>query len=197
MVSCRRTQPTVILLAILASSSRCCRALAPLRCGVMQHSSSNAALFDGHCHLQMVGDPAVMEQQVQRARDAGVTRAVICATSQKDWAAVEDLAVKYPDFLIPSYGIHPWWLREHLEEEKRDAPAAAKEGGWQQRLVAQLEKNRRAGVGECGLDRTRRKEVSLDEQEEAMMQHLEVAAQLQRHATLHCVGAFGRLLGRR
>ncbi|KAG5189221.1 hypothetical protein JKP88DRAFT_353179 [Tribonema minus] len=122
-------------------------------------------------------------------------QSVLDKARQKDWAAVEDLAVKYPDFLIPSYGIHPWWLREHLEEETRDAAAAAKEGGWQQRLVAQLERNRRAGVGECGLDRTRRKEVSLDEQEEAMMQHLEVAVRLQRHATLHCVGAFGRLLG--
>lgn len=53
--------------------------------------SNLQGLFDAHCHLQMFGQPdsAAVREQVEQARAAGVERAVVCATSCKDW---EDVA---------------------------------------------------------------------------------------------------------
>lgn len=167
--------------------------------------------------------------------------------------------LQYPDFVIPSYGIHPWWLAEHLasnacdchadmepsvigiskgggvqthdasmmhglsdhghqhqssaadgalsshgggcsgqrhdkhrnpeqsaqyhehhlggddtrhgEGDSSSSSSSSDSGGragteWLAALSSRLAADGSAGVGECGLDRGRRKEVSLDVQEE-------------------------------
>eukprot|EP00953_Heterococcus_sp_UTEX-ZZ885_P005393 3379-Heterococcus_DN1.PRE.1 len=236
-----------------------------------------SGLYDAHCHLQMVAgssssssdvsSSSAVHDEVTAAQAAGVVRAVVCATSTEDWAAVDTLATQHPDFVIPSFGIHPWWLAGHLARSNADASsqgiaaaaaAATINSGadssssstvWQQELRRLLLKHEHAGVGECGLDKMRRREVPLDVQQEVssafallshamisivaaqssesalqggilvllsilpcvndkankntrcltlhdqvMLQQLAIAADLERVTTLHCVGAFGRML---
>jgi hypothetical protein len=54
-------------------------------------------LYDAHCHLQMVASSSscsAVRDEVTAAQAAGVVRAVVCATSAEDWAAVDTLATQ-------------------------------------------------------------------------------------------------------
>lgn len=132
--------------------------------------------FDTHCHLQ---DPRLapdLTGVLTRARAAGVTRLVCCATREQDWAAVLELR-RRPGIGI-MLGLHPWHV-------------AAAVPGWLDRLEAQL-LAQAAGVGECGLDfRPDHPDPAL--QERALIAQLRLAIRLDRPVSLHCVRAWGPL----
>ena len=154
-------------------------------------------LFDAHCHLQdrRLGEEkqgGESEEQrrhrrlddiVARARSAGVAGVACCACSEDDWHEVAALADRYPGFVHPSFGLHPWYL-----EGRRP--------GWGARLEALLRSRPGAGVGESGLDRaktSKRKLPPLDVQLEALREHARIARELRRPLTVHCVRAAGAL----
>ena len=84
--------------------------------------------------------------------------------------------------VTPFFGIHPW----------RVNPAAWKE---EMRLLESfLKKFPRAGIGETGLDNAAAA-FRLPLQREALKQHLELAARLNRPTALHCCRAWGTLAG--
>ena len=110
-----------------------------------------------------------------RARAAGVTRLVCCATREQDWAAVLELRRRHPGIGI-MLGLHPWHV-------------AAAAPGWLDRLEAQL-RAQPAGLGECGLDfRPDQPDPAL--QERALTAQLRLAIRLDRPVSLHCVRAWG------
>ncbi len=133
---------------------------------------------DSHNHLQdpRLSDPAPV---IAAMREAGVGRCVVNATREGDWPAVEKLALAYPDFVVPAFGIHPW--HTHTAES-----------GWQQRLADMLEKHPRSSVGECGLDQW----VSLppiEIQLPVFVDQLRLARETDRPLTIHCLKAWGPL----
>ncbi|XP_020083853.1 uncharacterized protein LOC109707161 isoform X2 [Ananas comosus] len=139
-------------------------------------------LFDAHCHLQDRRISAVAPQLIGAAVDSGVVRFAVNGVSERDWHLVKRMAEQYPS-VIPCFGLHPWyvaerspnWLRS-LREFFADTPTAA--------------------VGEIGLDRgSHGKKINFDEQEEVFLQQLELAKELERPVSVHCVRAFGDLLG--
>jgi TatD DNase family protein len=75
-------------------------------------------------------------------------------------------------------GIHPW-------------RAVTARSGWEDRLAAQLLRNR-AGLGECGLDFARRP-VDREAQVRIFRSHLRLAARHRRPVAIHCVRAWGAL----
>ena len=112
----------------------------------------------------------------------GTAPRFICGTSPADWEQVALLAERDKN-VTPFFGIHPWRLN----------PAAWKE---EMRLLESfLKKFPRAGIGETGLDKCRRGIPGLPLQREALKQHLELAARLNRPAALHCCRAWGTLAG--
>lgn len=144
-----------------------------------------AALFDAHNHLHLPQEGKGAAELVARAQAAGVSRAAVCSTSTQDWAVVASLRAEFPEFVRAQYGIHPWWLTE----QSADQPFA-----WAPELRARLEADPTAGVGETGLDKSRRSTASLAAQKRACVEHLRVARDLRRPVTLHCVRAYGSLL---
>lgn len=133
---------------------------------------------DSHNHLQdpRLGDAGPV---IALMRASGVSRCVVNATSEADWAAVEALALKYPDFIMPAFGIHPW--KAHTAAD-----------GWRERLAFLFEKHSHASIGECGLDQW----VSsppLEIQRSVFMAQLELARELGRAVTIHCLKAWGPL----
>lgn len=132
---------------------------------------------DSHNHLQ---DPRLGEAGpvIRAMRDAGVGRCVVNATCEADWPAVEALA--HPDFIMPAFGIHPW--KAHR--------AAA---GWRGRLASLLEKNPQASIGECGLDQWI-SSPPLEIQRPVFMTQLELAREMRRPITIHCLKAWGPLI---
>jgi len=133
---------------------------------------------DSHNHLQ---DPRLGDARpvIAEMRKAGIKRCVVNATCEADWAAVEALALEHPDFVSPAFGIHPW-----------KAHTAA--NGWCERLACLLDKHPQASIGECGLDQWVAT-PSLEIQRPVFMAQLQLARELRRPVTIHCLKAWGAL----
>jgi TatD DNase family protein len=134
---------------------------------------------DSHNHLQdpRLGDAAPV---IAAMRAVGVVRCVVNATCEADWAAVEKLALEHPDFVLPAFGIHPWKAHTALD-------------GWRERLASLLEKHPHASIGECGLDQW----ITLppmEIQRPVFMAQLELAREMLRPVTIHCLKAWGALI---
>ncbi len=135
--------------------------------------------IDAHNHLQdsRLGDPGPV---VAAMKLAGVTRCAANATREADWAAVENLAAVYPDFVVPVFGIHPWH-------------ASTARAGWQEKLQALLARYPQASLGECGLDHWVT-DPPMEIQRPIFIDQLRLARELDRPLTIHCLKAWGALL---
>ncbi|RFC49530.1 MAG: TatD DNase family protein [Verrucomicrobia bacterium] len=135
--------------------------------------------YDAHCHLQDPRFGQDIGSIVDTCRAQGLVRLVVNGTRESDWDRVSALAAQYPDLVIPSYGLHPWWSRER-------SPT------WLEDLEARLRADPRAGIGETGLDRWMEDPAPAD-QEDVLLAHLELAVRLHRPLSLHCLRAWGQL----
>ncbi|CAJ1420913.1 unnamed protein product [Effrenium voratum] len=137
-------------------------------------------LFDAHFHPQRLASAAARET-LQRAQESAVVAGAGCGCCPEDWHQLQQLAREFPDFLVPSFGVHPWWARD--------------DGGpWLPELRRLLLEHPHAGVGECGLDGGKKKEIPMQVQQEVMERQLSLAVELQRPVSLHCVAAHGAML---
>jgi TatD DNase family protein len=134
-------------------------------------------LTDAHNHLQFFDDP---EAIFREAREAGVDQMMVNGTEERDWEAVTRLAESHPEAIIPNFGLHPWQVGEHSKH-------------WLSTLRQFLEKYPKAGLGECGLDRWK-EPYDLDTQTECLRAQINLANDLTRPLTIHCLKAWGPLL---
>ena len=139
--------------------------------------ASPAKYLDSHIHLQKQHLAPVIDDILERARNAAVTRMFCNATREEDWQAVRDLAAGARE-IIPFLGIHPWF-------------AETAGAGWEERLLARLQQIP-AGIGETGLDKCCR--ADFGRQQQIFLIQLQMASELQRPLVIHCVKAWGRLL---
>lgn len=138
------------------------------------------AFVDAHLHLQdpRFGDSA--DKVISRAKEAGISRFFCNAIREDDWAAISEMASADRD-VVPFLGIHPWFGSTVRE-------------GWQQRLVeAAARYGREIGIGETGLDRSC--DIDLAVQQRLFSSHLELAAEKCWPVSVHCVRAWGALVG--
>jgi TatD DNase family protein len=131
--------------------------------------------YDAHNHLQ----DARLERDAVLAdlEKLPLARAIVNGTRESDWAAVLELHRRNSRF-VPSLGLHPWYVAEHTED-------------WFDHLKrAVVSEN--CAVGEIGLDHWM---LNYDpkEQEEVFAAQLNLAAELNRPVTIHCLKAWGRL----
>lgn len=133
------------------------------------------AWTDAHNHLQdpRLGDPAPV---IAAMRSAGIGRCVVNATREADWPTVESLALAYPDFVVPAFGIHPW-------------QAHTATAGWLERLAGILEKHPQASIGECGLDHWI-SSPPMGVQRQVFRDQLRLARAMDRTLTIHCLKAW-------
>jgi TatD DNase family protein len=135
---------------------------------------------DAHCHLQ---DPRFRDEIdgiVSACRAREIERVVVNGTRESDWESVAALARRFPGWVIPSYGLHPWWSRERSSD-------------WRIDLEARLAADPGAHLGETGLDRWM-KDPDPADQEEVLRIHLDLAVRYDRALSLHCLRAWGALL---
>lgn len=165
-------------------------------------------LYDAHNHLQDEWLEPHLDRIAADLEQAGVAGMVVNGTGPADWPQVAALARRYP-WVIPSYGLHPW--------DCGNRPA-----DWQDQLKAQLAIGTPAQtalsakvgvptvglakVGEIGIDRwildrakpddprlAGLRRAPLDEQIEVFVWQLNLAAELNRAASIHCIDAWGPL----
>lgn len=130
--------------------------------------------IDTHIHLQAY-NAKTAPQIIGEATACGVGKLVCAAITEADWAHIADLAVKYPQTVIPALGIHPWYL-ETLS------------AGWTQRLAEMLAHFPQALIGETGLDRHHNPVPEI--QAEVFRTHMDLAAQFNRPLLIHAVKAW-------
>lgn len=140
-------------------------------------------LFDAHNHLQDGKLHPFLPGILRDLAGLPLAGAVVNGTREADWPAVAALAGANP-WVLPSYGLHPWWLAERSPH-------------WQKRLTAQVESaiaaGKPVGLGETGLDRWMR-DHDLPAQEEALRVHIRLAARHNLPLSLHCLRAWGAML---
>ncbi|KAE9612511.1 hypothetical protein Lal_00033267 [Lupinus albus] len=138
-------------------------------------------LLDAHCHLQ---DPRILSKTpnlIKSAQDSGVVHFVVNGVSEQDWHLVKNLAQNHPS-IIPSFGLHPWYV-------------ADRSPNWFKTLKEYLDSTPSAAVGEIGVDKgSHGKNIDFSEQVGVLQQQLELAKDLNKPASIHCVRAFGDLL---
>ena len=134
-------------------------------------------LFDAHNHLhdERLGDRTA--DLVKVCVQEGLTAMVVNGSCEEDWPAVLQLAQQFPQ-VIPSFGYHPWYLHERTAD-------------WQQTLRHFLEQMP-AAIGEIGLDRWK-EGLDYGPQEEVFLWQLQLAAERNLPASIHCLQAWGRL----
>ena len=150
-------------------------------------------LFDAHNHLQDAWLAPHRARIFADLASAGVQSAVVNGSSEADWPDVTALAAAQA-LVRPSYGLHPWDVGNRGPD-------------WQSRLVACLDANPRAAVGEIGLDRwildrakpddarlAGLRRAPLAEQSEALLFQLDLATSRELPASIHCLDAHGPLL---
>jgi TatD DNase family protein len=135
-------------------------------------------LYDAHNHLQDERLAAHREAVLSALRREGVARMVVNGSCESDWPEVLALARGCPE-VIPAFGYHPWYVKERSSD-------------WQRALVRHLDAVPSA-IGEVGLDR-RMKDHDLEQQEEVFVWQLRMAAERNLPVSIHCLGAWGRLL---
>ena len=131
-------------------------------------------LYDAHNHLQDERLAGRLEE-ILRGGPAGC---VVNGTCEKDWAAVAELAKRH-EWIMPAFGLHPWFAKE-------------RSANWFDVLRRFLDETPRATVGEIGLDRWMR-EPDVADQEKVFLAQLELAAERNVAASIHCLKAWGHL----
>ncbi|XP_061351252.1 uncharacterized protein LOC133296308 isoform X2 [Gastrolobium bilobum] len=138
-------------------------------------------LFDAHCHLQDSRILSKTPQLIKTAQDKGIVRFVVNGVCEQDWHLVKQMAETYP-CVIPCFGLHPWFVAERSPN-------------WFKTLKEYFDSTPSAAVGEIGVDKgSQGRKIDFSEQVEVLRKQLELAKELNKPASVHCVRAFGDLL---
>lgn len=138
-------------------------------------------LIDIHVHLQEKVLREDIGEVMQACREEGVALQACNGTRPGDWAAVADLADRYPE-VLPCFGVHPWYVGD-----------AEKESDWEGKLRGFLDRYPYVPVGEIGIDRwIEPRDEAL--QERMFRRQLQIATEMDRPAMVHCLRAWGWLL---
>jgi TatD DNase family protein len=132
---------------------------------------NKALLIDTHAHLDQVDG---VEESLERAKSSGVVAVVAVGMGLNSNKRAIELSEKWPDFVFPSLGIHPW----NVEESELDATVEFIENSID-RCIA---------IGEIGLDYWIKKDRQL--QKQAFSRLLRIAADLEKPALTHSRGSY-------
>ncbi len=164
-------------------------------------------LIDAHNHLHDAWLAPHQAKLLAELAAAGVSYAVVNGTCETDWPDVARLAGKTAPglTLLPSYGLHPWDVGNRSPDwQKNLLGALGLEGAPVSTGTAHGAAPRM--MGEFGLDRwildraraddwrlTGLRRAPLEEQSEAFLWQLELAAAHNLPASIHCIDAWGQL----
>ena len=104
---------------------------------------------DSHIHLQDYKEKNA-QQIIKKMTISGFSKAVCASSHPDDWSVIEDIYKMSRDFIVPAFGIHPWYINEVANDRIAT-------------LENLLNKYPQAIVGEIGLDNLKASNPSLQE----------------------------------
>ena len=128
---------------------------------------------DSHIHLQDYKQKNT-QQIIQEMKKMGFAKAICASAHPSDWADIKNIAVTNSDFIIPAFGIHPWYV-------------TSAQSDWREHLIQLLQTFPNALVGECGLDNLKADAQKL--QEQVFICHVDIAKSLNRPICIHALKA--------
>ncbi len=135
--------------------------------------------IDAHGHLADVRWDGKQAEVIEAAQARGIHFFMQGGVGPEDWERQRRLKAKFPHHIGLCYGVHPYWVAEHSEEELEEAL----------NLLAQ-ELPEAMGLGEMGLDfRPHIMKDSRDRQITAFEEQLELSHIGNRPVVLHIVQA--------
>ena len=142
-------------------------------------------MIDCHGHLSDPRLTLLVDEVISSLRAQGLTRVVSGGVRPDEWEAQEALVVRYPNFVTPAFGIHPWTVRAE-SDESLEAMMAALRGKIDQSPL----------LGEVGVDfyqdttvEGRKRQIYWCERQ------LELAAEKAKPVVLHVVRGHDVVLG--
>lgn len=123
--------------------------------------------IDSHAHLDEIDD---IEGTLAEARAAGVVAILGVGMAIESNRAILSLAEKYPGYVYPAIGYHPWEISEETVEETL--------------AFISMHLARCVALGEVGLDY--KAKVKKPRQWEVLSRLLETASQADKPVILHC-----------
>src|SRR3989338_7411395 len=132
-------------------------------------------MIDSHCHLEQKDFDADLEMVIGRCKAIGMEGVVSVCAAPRDFEKTLQIAKRFPDFVFPSAGIHPEYIKEISSEEIDN-------------FFEKLKKhsNEIFGIGEVGLDYFRIREPELREkQKELFVRFIEFSKQMKKPLVVH------------
>lgn len=127
--------------------------------------------FDTHIHLNDFKNGA--DEVVAEALACGIDKMINMSSLPQDWQKVLALHEKYKENIVPAFGIHPWYV-------------AQTESSNFETLENLLKENKKAIIGECGLDGLK---PDFEKQTEVFLRQAELAKKYNRPLIIHNVKA--------
>lgn len=131
---------------------------------------------------------------IRNAQSLGVTKISVCGVCPgADWESVFSLHEMYPNIIVPSVALHPWWISQYFQGQSIEELVA--------QLIHSIQGNEHLHVGECGLDKIISKSnkkrglpgIPMERQQEILWEHIKVAHRFGRTISIHCVHAWSAL----
>jgi TatD DNase family protein len=146
-------------------------------------------MIDAHCHLDLDDFANDREEVLQRARKSGITGFLVAGVGPQGWPAQMALSQIHSDIRI-TLGVHPWTSAAATDDQQKTMLDELVDT-----LNHSKSRSHMVGIGELGLDRSRRiPKDSLERQEKAFGFQLNLAIERNLPIVLHVVGAHGRAL---
>ena len=153
--------------------------------------------FDVHTHVQFAAYDKDREEVLARAREARVWMVNVGTERGTSEAAVA-LAKKEKEGVLATVGLHPSRAIESHHDPKELGPSERKMAPaehFDYEFYKKLGKDKSVvAIGECGLDYYRLGEESKVKQKEVFLEHIRLAAELEKPLMIHCREAFADLI---
>ncbi len=135
--------------------------------------------IDCHCHLTDHRLASTLDQVLQEAQDLGIGYFMQGGVDPEDWQRQVEIRSRFPGKIGCSFGVHPYFVAEHTEDECELALEQLT------KVAAQAD-----GLGEMGLDfRPHIMKDSRERQYDVFEVQIELATFLKKPMILHIVQA--------
>ena len=86
-------------------------------------------IIDSHCHIDFTEFDCDRENVLAQANNLGITKIIVPGVMQQTWQRITDYCKQYPQ-LYPCYGLHPYFINKHSEEDITKLKKIIKKTQW-------------------------------------------------------------------